>query len=432
MLAADFNRRLSTGSKGQLMLNSTFVKPKYGGRCFADLPATVKYLLTGQGQPELSAEILAGLPARFKNVIFFFVDAFGWSFFEKYGDHYPFLQRIVREGRVAKLTAQFPSTTAAHVTCIHTGLPVGQSGVYEWQYYEPQLDAIITPLLFSFAGTKERNTLAPTGIQASDLCPEATFYLDLKAQGVHSTVIQSIAYTPSPYSEVIFRGAEVVPYRTFPEALTNLGALLRQPQTNPSYYFLYYASIDSICHPYGPDSAHVEAEIDLFWTMMERLFFQKLGGQLQDTLLILTADHGHVAVDPQTTIYLNREDRFAGFERFLKTNRRGKYLIPAGSSRDMFLYIKDEHLTEAHAFLSERLTGHADVCPVQDLIAAGYFGPLPLSDAFLARVGNLVILPYRHETVWWYEKGKFENKFYGHHGGLTPDEMETPLLLYPF
>jgi hypothetical protein len=43
-------------------------------------------------------------------------------------------------------------------------------------------------------------------------------------------------------------------------------------------------------------------------------------------------------------------------------------------------------------------------------------------------VGNLVVLAYRHESVWWYEKGKFEQHYYGHHGGLTPQEMEIPLL----
>jgi hypothetical protein len=45
-------------------------------------------------------------------------------------------------------------------------------------------------------------------------------------------------------------------------------------------------------------------------------------------------------------------------------------------------------------------------------------------------VGNLVILPYRYESVWWYEKDKFEMKFRGHHGGLTPQEMETILYSY--
>jgi len=63
------------------------------------------------------------------------------------------------------------------------------------------------------------------------------------------------------------------------------------------------------------------------------------------------------------------------------------------------------------------------------LIADGYFGAR-VSSRFRERVGNLVILPYRYESVWWYEKDKFEQRFYGHHGGLTSQEMETILYSY--
>jgi len=101
-------------------------------------------------------------------------------------------------------------------------------------------------------------------------------------------------------------------------------------------------------------------------------------------------------------------------------------IVPAGSARDMFLHIKDEMLDEAQAFLAPRLAGKADVVKTQMLIDEGYFGE-KISSEFLARVGNLVILPYEYESVWWYEKDKFEMKFRGHHGGLTPQEMETIL-----
>ena len=48
------------------------------------------------------------------------------------------------------------------------------------------------------------------------------------------------------------------------------------------------------------------------------------------------------------------------------------------------------------------------------------------------RVGNLVILPYEHESVWWYEPDRFDQHHYGHHGGLTRPEMETVLLAQPY
>jgi hypothetical protein len=141
----------------------------------------------------------------------------------------------------------------------------------------------------------------------------------------------------------------------------------------------------------------------------------------------MTADHGASEVDPQTTVFLNKEERFKGVERFFKRNQAGELLVPAGSARDMFLYIKEELLDEAQEFLSKHLEGVAEVVKSRWLMENRYFGP-EISAKFRARAGNLVILPYRHESVWWYEKDKFEQRFYGHHGGLTPQEMEIPLL----
>jgi hypothetical protein len=162
--------------------------------------------------------------------------------------------------------------------------------------------------------------------------------------------------------------------------------------------------------------------------LTEHLFWQKLAGRLNNTLFIMTADHGLAEVDPQATVYINRDPNFSGIERFIKTNRHDQLLVPAGSPRDMFLHIKESRLDEAQQFLATRLTGKADVCRVETLIEQGYFGPQPVSDIFLGRVGNLVILPYVGEAVWWYEENRFEQKFYGHHGGLTRQEMEIPFL----
>ncbi len=412
-------------------MHPDFIKPQYGSHCFADLPATIKYLLTGVGPPSLAPDVLERFDHPYDTVILFFIDAFGWRFIERYGDDDPFLRRLAQEGQVSKLTSQFPSTTMAHATTIHTGLPVGQSGAYEWQYYEPQVDAMIAPLLFSYAGSRQRDTLDANTIPPERLFPYTSFYQDLAQHGVQSTILQHREYTPSTYSNVVFQGARIMPYNTLPEALVNLQQCLAQ-QTGPSYYFLYFDKIDALSHQYGPSSPQVEAELDTFLTVMDRLFERKLRGRQSRTLFAMTADHGQIETDPKATIYLNQEARFAGLDTYLKTNRNGEKLVPAGSARDLFLYVKDEMQDEAHAFLTKRLAGQADVVNTQWLIDAGYFGPPPMSDWFLNRVGNLVILPHGHNTVWWYEKGKFEQNKYGLHGGLSRQEMEIPLCLYDF
>src|SRR5579863_2406565 len=153
-----------------------FLKPLYGSYCFSNIPRTTQFLLTGEGQSALPLDVFGSLPTHYDKVIVFFVDAFGWRFLERYADSFSFFKTAFKEGIVSKLTSQFPSTTAAHTTCIHTGLPVGQSGIYEWNYYEPLVDDIITPLLFSYGGDKGRDTLKQSGIPAQEFFPAHTFY----------------------------------------------------------------------------------------------------------------------------------------------------------------------------------------------------------------------------------------------------------------
>jgi len=390
-----------------------FIKPHYNQSGFAGIPTSIWDAFT-QG--------------TYDTVILFLIDSFGWRFFERFQDE-PFLRQLSRDGQVQKLTSQFPSTTAAHITTLHTGQEVGQHGVYEWFYYEPSVDMLIAPLLFSKAGDLPRDTLKTLNIQPKPLYPNHTLYQDLNKLGVETHMYQHREYTPSTYSDIIYRGAKAHPYKTLPETLVNLGLQLEK-QHEPTYIVCYFDRVDSLSHEYGPGSPQVEAEIVILLHTLEKYFLPSLLNHTGRTLFLLTADHGQIEIDPATTVFINQATSLSGVEPFIKTNRAGELLVPGGSCRDMFLYIKDGMLDAAQAFLARGLEGKADVVKVQTLIEQGHFGSQPVSDTFKSRVADLVILPYPGESVWWYEKDRFEQRFYGHHGGLTPAEMEIPLIRY--
>lgn len=405
-----------------------FVKPLYESYCFSNIPGTIELLLTGEATHALPLDVLGDLPRRYDKVIFFFVDAFGWRFFERYADRYPFLKTVLNQGVVSMLTSQFPSTTAAHTTTINTGLNVGQSGVYEWNYYEPLVDDITTPLLFSYARDRGYDTLKRSGLPPSAFYPAQTFYQTLKARGVVSHIFMHQSYAHSTYSSVVCRGAQIVSFRSLTDALNDLTDIVLAHKSPPYYYYLYFDRIDALGHLYGPDSAQFEREVDVFFQAMEQLFTRKLRGKVTNTLFLMTADHGMIDVYPQTTVYLNKV--MPGIERSFQTTAQGKPRVPAGSARDMFLHVKDELLDELCASLRQLLMGKAEVYKTADLLAQHFFSDGEPSAAFLGRVGNLVILPYQGESVWWYEPGVFEMRFLGHHGGLTPEEMKIPLLAW--
>ena len=392
-------------------MDGTFIKPRYDRGGFASLPRRVEQFLTS---------------GRYDVVVLFLLDGFGWNYIEQFGNH-PLLKKIQHSGTLEKLTAQFPSTTSAEVTTFHTGLPVGEHAILEWNFYESELDAIISPLLFSFAGTIQRDTLLVTGLKPRSIFPRSTFYHLLKNQGVSSLFFQHREYTPSTYTNVITRGAEVRSYKTLPEALVNLQQAVGSVKS-PAYIPLYFDKIDAISHEYGPGSPQAHAEVEMVLTTLDKVFFRnrKLFAK-RKVLFLLTADHGLTSTDPRTTVYLNQDERFADLGKFLRLDGSGNPLIPGGSCRDFFLYIQPGMVSEAQDFLSNRLEGIAEVRLVSDLIREGYFGPV-VTPKFREHAGDLVILPFAGESVWWYEKDKFEQRYHGHHGGLSAQEMEIPLV----
>ncbi|HCR71877.1 MAG TPA: hypothetical protein DIW23_10575, partial [Anaerolineae bacterium] len=300
-------------------MHPSFIKPRYDSGGFAGIPNRVKEAFASK---------------QYDAVVLFFIDAFGWRFFEQYQES-AFIKRVAKHGKIEKITSQFPSTTAAHVTTIHTGLPVGQSGVHEWYYYEPTVDKVIAPLLFSKAGNFERETLNQMGGNAGEIYPKGIFYPALKKMGVDSFNFCIRDYMASTYSKTVMKGSEIRGFKTLSEAFINLGLLLEK-QNKLTYIQLYFDKIDAIAHEYGPTAPQTEAEIKTFLLMME-YYFERIFTGKKKVLFLMTADHGMAEVDPDKTIFLNKNINFRGVEKFLKANRRGQLIVPADSARDMFL-----------------------------------------------------------------------------------------------
>lgn len=403
-----------------------FCKPLYDSYCFSRVPGTVKALLT-QERKRCLPDDAWGDPAKdYEIVILFFIDGFGWRFFEKYRERYPFLNRFYEEGIATKITSQFPSTTANHVTCMNSGLSVGESGVYEWFYYEPKLDRMIAPLLFSFAGDKALFTLRKAGISPEEIYPTRTLYQELQEANVCSYVLQHKSIAHSPYSQVLYKGATQLPYVHLEEGLKNIAHLSAEPSAQKRYFYLYFGDIDSAGHHQGIDSPQFEKAVSHCWNALEEFFWEKMQGVQKKIAYAVIADHGMISVDPRTTCYLNEE--FPSIKEYTKKNRQGELLVPAGSCRDFFLHIQDAHLAEVKENLQKFLGERAAVYATQELIDKGFFGTEAPSQLFLERVGNLVILPFGNESIWWREKGRFDQHFYGSHGGLSREEMETIFL----
>jgi predicted AlkP superfamily pyrophosphatase or phosphodiesterase len=359
-----------------------------GADGFAGLPATVERLLTG-APGGLPAEMTAGVE-RAEHVGVVLLDAFGMRFVERHAEH-PLLRRL---DAIRPLASQFPSTTTAHVTTMHTGMPVGEHGLYEWIVYEPAYGDVITPILFSPAGSLEPGTLR--GIEMADVLPETTFYQRLDARSV---ALSPASISPSRYDSVALRGAEL---RTFPDIQTG-AAMLADALREPGYTHLYWHMIDAMGHQHGPDSPQFDA------ACVEAL--DALDAALRDgpALVLFTADHGQIAVDPARVDYL--EDFLPEIEDLLAHH-------PAGSARDVFLHARPGRAEELAGELRERLGERAQV-----RAAAGLFGHI--GPRLRERLADVCVLPAPGRMAWLRSARSVESRFRGHHGGMTPEESQS-------
>jgi hypothetical protein len=369
---------------------------------FADIPLYVERLLTGDGPA------LPGLPERADRVVLVLLDAFGMAFLERYGDRHPFLRRLLGDGSLCELRSQFPSQTTAHITTMHTGLPVQRHGLYEWNVYEPALGRVITPMRFNFAGEREGDTLLAAGFDPRDLLgTEPTLYERLAGAGVVPLVYQPARFSPSSYDRGVIRGGDLRPYESLTDAVRE--AVRSVMALDHGYAYVYFDAIDITGHVSGPSSPDFTATVDYALDALEAALLEVSG---PDTLLLLTADHGQVDVDPAATLWLDElHEPLARLD-----------LRPAGSARDVFLHVPDEEIEATIAALAP----HTEVHATADMVAAGAFGPDP-GPRFLERLASVCVLPPDGRMAWLRWAADPSQNFRGHHGGRTPEETRTYL-----
>jgi len=391
-------------------VRDAWCRPEQGRRCFDQLPATLERLLTGASHgPALDEPLLR---ERFESVVLVYFDAFGWALQERHAEH-TVLAHAAASGLLTQLTSQFPSTTTAQVTTIHTGLPVAEHGLYEWHILEPALDRIITPLLFSFAGDGQRGTLLGS-LDPDELFPHESVYARLAEAGLRSAVVLPAGIAAAAPNVALLRDTAVVPFSTTEGAFGSAADVLRR---GASYAHVYVDEVDSLMHAVGPDDPLADAAVRMVLDALASTRFPP------GTLVVLTADHGMSPVDPTRTVYVN--EAWPEIAERLETGADGKPLAPAGSCRDLFLHVRAGLVDEVCATLGERLGDLADVIAVEDLVADGIFSePSP---RLRERLANVVVLPRYGEAVYWREPGRFVQELNGQHGGLSPQEMEIPL-----
>jgi hypothetical protein len=400
-------------------------KPDYGGYCLSNVPPTVLSLLgVNPGRTTLPEDALGGTETGgIENVVLMLFDGLGYRELLRQ-TRGGFFGSLARKGSVRPITTVFPSTTAAALTTVSTGLTPQEHGLPEWFVYMDELDEVIVTLPFTKVGDPGRDTLVGQ-MEPRLLFDGPTIFERLKKEGVRTLSLTNRSLARTAYSKISHEGSESLPYASAADLTVSLRRRLEKA-TGPNLFYVYWAYVDTIEHIYGPNTDESEVEASLISHAFKEGLLSKLDRETaKRTMVILTADHGQINVVPEETLYMNR---FRKLTTFLERGPTGKVIPPWGSARDSYLRVREDKIDEAKEYLGAKLEGVAHVMRTEDAIDEGLFGVNSPSRKFRRRVGNLMVLPRDKKTVWYrYRKGDSLG-LKGHHGGLSKDEMTIPLV----
>lgn len=283
----------------------------------------------------------------------------------------------------------FPPTTVAATTSIANGLTPCEHGWLGWDCYYPQIDKNVTVFLNQETGTDK---------PAADYNVAWTYY------GYESVV--------SKIRENGGNAFQVAPFvEPFPDSFDKICERIKDlcKQSGKKYIYGYWNEPDHIMHRKGCYGTDAKQTVQILEKQV-----QQLCEELKNTLVIVTADHGHMdskgaaIVDyPKITECLVRMPSIEprALNLFVKEGKRNQLEREFRKEfGDKFLLLKKEQVLERKLFGTGK--EHPDFCGM-------------LGDYLAIAVDDLSIYSTREEADF----------FIGAHAGLTEDEMIVPLII---
>jgi predicted AlkP superfamily pyrophosphatase or phosphodiesterase len=406
-----------------------FIHPLYNSYCLIEIPKFILSFFNVKNKNESLIYKILESKLDLKNVnkiVLFLLDGLSYNYFIKNYKDFNFFNSIVENGVCFPLTTVFPSTTTSALATIDTGLTLQEHALLEWYMYLEKFGDLIVTMHFTPFNEKCEDKLLEKGIKPTVLFNGETIYQKLKKKGIKSFSFVNSSYASKAYAKLMRRGSEIFPFINFSDLIINLKKLLNK-EKDAAYFYAYWDALDAMEHRYGVNNEAQNLEFNALNFLLSKALKNLQKNSAEETLIILTSDHGQITVNPKETIYLNK---FKKLKESFRKSVKGKTILPSGSPRDLYLHLKPNKINEVKDFLLYKLKNKAEVISVEEAIKQGLFGSLnkKIKRKFYERAGDLIILPLNNNTVWYKHFKGEKLRYTGLHGGLTEEEMVVPFI----
>ena len=302
-------------------------------------------------------------------------------------------------GRRGTIDAGFPTTTAAALATLTTGLEPGAHGLVGYSAVDRAGDRVVNQL-----------TGWDDGVRPEVWQPHPTVFEAAAASGIDAVVVGAERYRDTGFTDAVLRGARFIAEPSIAERVRTTIELMSAPEATLVY--CYIPELDMAGHAEGSES---EA-----WT--ERL--EELDSALEplarrvprDAGLLLTADHGMLDVPEHARLVIDARSPLWDGVRHV-----------AGEPRCLQLAV--ERGADVAEVLERWRTAEGSrswVVSREEAIAADWFGEV--APEVESRIGD-VIVAARSRIAYYDERTASPRSLamVGQHGSFSPEETRIPL-----
>lgn len=363
-----------------------FIKPNWS-KSNLNISATLAEFLGSPNNNDTLPMLKEELAKGYKNVVFICFDGMGINPLKINLDEDAFLRRNIKD----VLTSTFPSTTTNATTSLISNKYPLEHGWFGWSLHFDEINrnVDIYPRVDSQSGVR---VVYQYPMYDNSICYFDNVNTDYEINPILPIYVQ----TRSEDKKIVVEDED------------DLFSAIRSvcAKGGKQFVYAYFPEPDSTMHDFGVSSKEAKAKIELINRKVERLH-----NDLDDTLIIITSDHGQIDVEGEVEFYKDKE-----------LNDMLEY-TPYLDARTPAFKVKEEFKEEFERIFKERYSEDFILYKSSELIEQGYFGR---NGKYGYLLGDYIAIgTYTHKLFISYENMP---RFKGHHTSLT-EEMEVPLII---
>ncbi|MFI2563627.1 alkaline phosphatase family protein [Paenarthrobacter sp. NPDC018779] len=344
------------------------------------------------------------LPAS-QRVCVVLADGLGRALLKQKASHTPFLRSVLAAGQgnvPTWIDSAFPSTTAASLASLGTGLPAGSHGMVGYDVLDPAQDKVVNLL-----GNWDAH------VDPARWQPHPTIF-ERVSDEVDVVTVSLPQFGNSPMTQAALRGSRFVGGTTL-HART-AAAAEAMASGGPSLMYFYVNELDKAGHRHGCQSERWEHQLEELDATVKRLSTSLPAG----TTILVTGDHGMLDVPESQRIDYSADASLVEGVRHT-----------AGEPRMVHLYLEPDAGEATRESLMaawrKRFGERIWLFTREQAVSAGLFGDVEAQVS--PRIGDVMVAA--RDTLALYDTRRVRPtslEVVGQHGSLTKAEREVPFL----